>query len=440
VTHNRNTAPLRLRWNFSWVLASQGFHAISLSIMFVVLARLLTTDDVGMFALGLAISTPVFALVHLDLRTVQATDARLDFSFGHYLALGLATTPLGLVVMVVIVVATRLDATAAFVVLAWGVARAIESITFNFYGVYQRFERMERMAVSLALRGGLALASLTAVVWATDDVVLGTLSIAASWLVVLVTFDVANVRYLLRSERTEQETEGVLAPLWDRVVLRRLGRLALPAGMGRGVVSLLPNITRYQVQVILSSAALGVYAAIGYVIRFMEIVSGSFGQALEPRLAKAHAAGRLGPFRSLLLGAVATAVAVGVAIVALTAMIGEPVLRAVFGAEYARGDVLIRVVIGAVLLLVVQILMTGIVALRRFGERLVITVIAGVVTLVVGIWLVREQGIVGAANTSIIGLAVSVVLAGTRLWVLFGRVEATTARRADPTAKGADPS
>ena len=60
--------------------------------MTIVLAKLGSPEQVGQFALGLAIAAPVFMFATLRLRDVQATDAKQEYQFGDYFALRLTTT------------------------------------------------------------------------------------------------------------------------------------------------------------------------------------------------------------------------------------------------------------------------------------------------------------------------------------------------------------
>lgn len=53
--------------------------------MLVVLTKLGSPEMVGQFALGLAITAPVFRFADLRLRNVQATDTRREYLFGDYL-------------------------------------------------------------------------------------------------------------------------------------------------------------------------------------------------------------------------------------------------------------------------------------------------------------------------------------------------------------------
>ena len=85
-----------LRANFSWTFVGNVIYAACQWAMLVVLAKLGSPEIVGQFALGLAITAPVIMLTNLQLRAVQATDAKRAYSFGDYLGLRLAVTPLAL--------------------------------------------------------------------------------------------------------------------------------------------------------------------------------------------------------------------------------------------------------------------------------------------------------------------------------------------------------
>ncbi|MCJ7504674.1 MAG: lipopolysaccharide biosynthesis protein, partial [Acidobacteriia bacterium] len=83
---------LSLRQNFAWTVLGNVVYAACQWGMLVALAKLGSPSLVGQFALGLALCAPVMMLANLQLRAVQATDARNEYRFGDYLALRLATT------------------------------------------------------------------------------------------------------------------------------------------------------------------------------------------------------------------------------------------------------------------------------------------------------------------------------------------------------------
>src|ERR1043165_9211480 len=76
-----------LRANFLWSLTGTIIYAGCQWGMLVALAKLGDAEMVGQFALALAVTAPVLMFTNLQLRSVQATDARKDYAFGDYLAL-----------------------------------------------------------------------------------------------------------------------------------------------------------------------------------------------------------------------------------------------------------------------------------------------------------------------------------------------------------------
>src|SRR5438552_1829564 len=92
-------ADISLRANICWSLVGNIVYATCQWIALIVLAKLGSAEAVGQFALGLALTAPIMLFANLQLAALQATDAAREYRFGHYLALRLVTTGLGLAVI-----------------------------------------------------------------------------------------------------------------------------------------------------------------------------------------------------------------------------------------------------------------------------------------------------------------------------------------------------
>ena len=86
--------PLSLRANFSWTFVGNIVYSFAQWGMLIVLARLGSPELVGQFSLGLAITAPVIMLTNMQLRAIQVTDTREEYTFGDYLGLKLFQLPL----------------------------------------------------------------------------------------------------------------------------------------------------------------------------------------------------------------------------------------------------------------------------------------------------------------------------------------------------------
>src|SRR5277367_252419 len=104
VSHGSLAAPTivakPLRVAFSWTLAGNAIYYACQWGMLSVLAKLGNAAVVGRFALGMAITAPVFMFTNLQLRGVQATDSRSEFEFADYFTLRCLATSLGFAMVV----------------------------------------------------------------------------------------------------------------------------------------------------------------------------------------------------------------------------------------------------------------------------------------------------------------------------------------------------
>ena len=131
--------PLSLRQNFAWTVAGNVVYGACQWGMLVALAKLGSPQMLGQFALGLTIGAPVMMLANLQLRAVQATDARDEYRFGDYLGLRLLTTVLAFTTIAAIALLARYRWQTALVVILVGAAKSVENLSDVFYGLFQKF-------------------------------------------------------------------------------------------------------------------------------------------------------------------------------------------------------------------------------------------------------------------------------------------------------------
>ena len=76
-----------LRRNVAWTGLANAVYAGCQWAILVALAKAGSAEMVGQFALGLAVTAPVFMFANLQLRSLQATDAKEQYAFADYLGL-----------------------------------------------------------------------------------------------------------------------------------------------------------------------------------------------------------------------------------------------------------------------------------------------------------------------------------------------------------------
>ena len=412
----RQSGRLSLRKNFIWNFTGNAIYAGCQWGMIVMLAKLTTPEMVGRFALGLAVTAPIFLFSQLQLRAVQATDARDRYDFEHYLALRLVTTGLALLAIAAVAGWGGYGRNAALVIMAVGLSKACESISDVFYGLMQRHERMDRIARSRILKGTLSLVAMGAVVWISENVFWGVVAMAAVWGALLLTYDAGNAKATWMEFRSDREPSSSrrhpLMPAFDMRRLMRLAWLALPLGVAGAFLSLITNIPRYFLERCWGEAELGVFAALAYLIVAGNTLVAAMGQSVVPRLAEYFSAGDVDNFQRLMGRLLGMGVGIGVGGVGVALLAGRQILSLLYRPEYAESNpVFIVLMCAGGLAYVSSFLGCGLTATRRFQLIVAPYGLLAAASVLPCALLIPRYGLMGAALTSVAtNLAACIVL------------------------------
>jgi O-antigen/teichoic acid export membrane protein len=377
-----------------------GYAACQWGVL-VVLAKLSSAEDVGRFALGLAVTAPVMIAASMQLRIVQATDARGDFHFGTYLGLRLVATVLALLTIVGVCLAAGYPRAVIALVMVIAVAKALEAGSDIVFGLLQQHEDLRRVALSMLLKGALSVAGVAAVLWVTGSVLAATVAMALAWGAMLAGYD-------LRAACRLAAVRPVLQPraLW------RLAWLALPMGLVAGLQSLMTNVPRYAIEANGGARALGHFAAIAYLILAGNQPVMALWAAVSPRLAHLFHTDRAG-YRRLSHRTMALACGMGAVTVGGAATLGGRALAILYTPDYAaHADVLVWLSLVAAVGYVASALCCSITAARRFPEQLAVAIVTLAASWLGSRLLVPRFGLVGAAWALLAAAVTQVVCLG----------------------------
>lgn len=375
-----------LRANAGWALAGNLGYAACQCAVLMVLAKLASTEDVGRFALALALTAPVMIAASLQLRVVQATDARGEHAFGAYLGVRLVATALAFALILALACAAGYPrATIALVALV-ALAKSFEAVSDVIFGLLQQHEDLRRVALSMLAKGALSVAAMACVLRTTGDLLLATLAMALAWGATLLCFDLPAARRL-----------ADLRPSFEWRVLSRLAWTALPMGAVAGLQSLMTNVPRYAIEAHGGPRALGYFAGIAYLITAGNQPMMALWAAVSPRSAQLFVGDRAAYFR-LVRRTILLAAGMGAATIGGAAALGAPVLARVYTPEYAaHADVLVWLAVAAAVGYQASALSSHITAARRFPEQLGVALVMLAVSWGASGLLVPRFGLTGAA-------------------------------------------
>jgi O-antigen/teichoic acid export membrane protein len=348
--------PLSFRRNFSWAFVGNAVYAGCQWGILVVLAKLGSPEMVGQFTLGLAVTAPIIMFTNLQLRTVQATDAKERYLFGDYLGLRLIGTGIALLIIGTVTVFSHYRLETLLVILMIGLAKAFESISDIFCGLLQRHEQMDRIAISLIIKGLLSLLLLGIGVYLTKGILGGVIGLAMAWAIVLIGYDIPNGTAILNAspQRLKMVSNhsddffNSLRPRYSSMTLTQLVRVAWPLGFVMMLISFNLNIPRYFIQWNLGERELGIFGALSYLMIAGTMAVSALADSAIPRLSKYYATGNERGFWQLLLKLAGMGICVGISGVVIALIAGKQVLTLLYQADYAQyTDVFVLLMIAA---------------------------------------------------------------------------------------------
>jgi O-antigen/teichoic acid export membrane protein len=370
--------------------------------MLSVLAKLGSPSIVGQFALGLAITAPVYMLTSLQLRSVQATDARAEFAFSHYFTVTAVSTILGWIAIAALVVAMRYDTTTAAVIVLVSSAKAVESMSTVVAGLLQKHERLDRVAVSLIMRGVISVLVFGVMFAVSRSLCLALAGMVIVWSCVLLAYDLTWASLLAGPRITFFK--------WNWPAIRRLFILSLPLGIVMTLASLNVNGPRYFLQYYLGPAELGIFASLGYALVAIGLIVNALGQSASTRLSLMYAAAETRNFSRLIIKLISFGFLIIVLGVPLSLLIGRPILTVLYNAEYGQHTGLLAIMVAASGVSTMgSFCGYGVTAARQFRQQLPLVVCSTLSGLITSFVLIPRMGLVGAAVAVLVSAVVILI-------------------------------
>lgn len=283
-------------------------------------------QDLNNFVTALAISAPVIVFCNLQLRVIQALDAKETYSFGAFMVMRLIAQIISILTIAVWSFATYSDFDLIFTVLAVSVGRSLYSIGETFFGEQQRVERMEGIASSMAIKGLVSLISFSYFL-----IYLNSFSMAlGSWVLV----HGISLIYDFKKTQAVSLSRGKAEIILDKKPLLSLLKKGLPLGLSGLLISLQINIPNYALLGSIHHEEIGVFGAILYIATIGRKIIESAVRAAGPRLSKILSEGRIPRFKRLRFKLTFFSAGLGVIGLLIMALFGDPLLGIIYTEKF----------------------------------------------------------------------------------------------------------
>ena len=266
----------------------------------------------------------------------------------------------------------------------------------------QQSERMDRVAHSIVLKGILSSVVLGATFLATRSLIAAVFAEAMTRFLVLTFYDLPLGRRLA-SQHGSEEISLVSLRTVEAARLTKLTTRSLPLAFKVMLVSLDTHVTRYFVSGMGSLSAVGVFGPIASGAAAGSMVGKALNQSVSAKLGRLASVDEVQPFQSFVRKLQLFYLALGVAGVGFTMLVGGPLLALVRPDLLAYQTVLTLVVVSVALDLQNGIVDMSLVAARRIAP-LAPACGLSVATSAICCWLlIPAYGLEGAAIAMITG-------------------------------------
>lgn len=385
-------------------------YAVSQWLLLIVLAKLGGDQTIGIYALALAVVSPIFALANMNLRAIQATDANRSVSFDSYARFRHLTSLLAILVSLAVGAGwyfQKLDICLSIFSLAF--YKYFESESDLVHGFLQKQERMDLISYSIMTRGISNVLVIAVAYYFSRDLTLSlAIAILKSWAVYYFV-DYKNYRRLNTEKNQEIKTS------------QELLSIAWPLGIVIFANTLNLNIPRYFIAEYYNESMVGVFASISYFIVAGSTLVNAIGQSAVPRLAQ-YAVNNLPAFRILSRQIFLLITLVGLIGVLIAEYLGEFILRLVYTAAIAdHHDLFVNIMWAGVAIYASVAIGCSLTALRDFKSQSIFAIINMLTMLVSTWWLIGQFGLSGGAGAIALTHVVKLLMAWLRTRSLINK-------------------
>lgn len=368
-------------------------------VIVILLNKFGSSEIVGQYSLGLAVTAPIFMLSHLHLRSVLIVEQSGQYLFGDFLGLRLVTTAAAITITAGICLAGGFDWQTALVIFFIGLYRIVESVSDILLGIVQKQEQLDQISISRIAKGLLSILIFILVFIPTQSLTLALFVLIIGWSAITIGYD-AKVAKLYTP----------LKPFFNKRSLTNLLIISSPLGVVLALMSLNTNIPLYAISYFNGEHALGIYATLSYMIVACNVVVTALGEAITPRLARYHAGGRHREFIALLGRMVVMGMGISLVACVIGWLFGKPLLTWMFSSDVAKEMGLFHwLLLSTVLVFASSFMWYAITATGKYKAQiplfLCIVLANGIACLI----FVPIYGVIGAAVGAVIALMVQLV-------------------------------
>lgn len=389
---------MKLIKNISWILGANLIVSFSKWLLLVIIAKVLTPEDVGAYSLAFAIGAPITLFANMKLRSLYLTER--NFNFSDYIHTRNILSALAFIFLVGI--ALIIYPEYSFVILLVGLNKIFDLQSDMYYAIPHKEEDMDYIGKLMICKYSLILICFSLILIIFNNLILSLLIQLLIQVLFLFLVEKKSIyrKYHVTNNRIEFGS------------IKNVMLIGIPLGLVQLIVSLNTSYPRYLLEFFESPKVLGYFSAISYILVVGNMMMNAVSQTFIPFLAKLIKEKEIEKFRiNVFLKLNLISLTLGICSIVFSIYFGEFFLRIVYGTEYANySDILILMSIAMLFAFFGWTFDIALLALRYISIQPKISIVTLLCNTIIGFILIKNYGIYGATYTLIITNVLQIVL------------------------------
>ncbi|MCZ8537256.1 hypothetical protein M9R32_08700 [Paenisporosarcina quisquiliarum] len=383
--------------NLSWIFFANVIASLSKWLMIILIAKSLSSTEVGVYSLALALGAPITLFANMKLRSLYITSTNQQLS--DYIS---SRNILSLIALLILSTVGSIFYTEYFIIIVLvGISKIIDLQSDLYYALPHKNNELNIVGKILILKNVFSI-----LLFGTFLLIFENLTFALfAQVIFYLIFLIMEKRYLLNHYKTKKDQ-----PSW--MGIKAILVLGLPLGLSQMLYSLNVNFSRYILEYYESSEVLGYFSAIVYILIVSNLFMSAISQVFLPKLSTMFENGNIVLFKKYVYHYLSFfSIIVGIFMIGLAIVFGEVILTILYGKEYAvYKNIFLLCTISTAVNLISWNVDTALMAMRYVSIQPKITLVNLFITIISGYMLISNYGIKGAALTLIISATFQLIL------------------------------
>src|SRR5699024_10233415 len=190
-----------------------------------------------------------------------------------YYSLRTITNIVAIIILMFVLLFTNYSYKLSLIIFLVGVVKLLESQSDIMFGYMQRNENMDKISISMMIKGIGSLILTFIIYYYLQSLVYVVISMIIVRLLTIIFYDKPNIKKM---------GVGEIKLHWNKVLFK-LFLLTFPLGLSTVLGSLKTNVPRYFIESFSGQYELGIFASISYLLVAFGTIVNSLGQAVTPR-------------------------------------------------------------------------------------------------------------------------------------------------------------